>query len=129
MNAPTNNHRPKILTIDDEPELVEIIKTTLEQDGFSVLTATTPQEGLELYEQNWRDIKLVLIDYLMPDMNGAEVFECMQRVNPDVRALLVTACDDNVAKGMFARGLRGFLAKPFYLDDLVRRVRDEVEAV
>ena len=128
MSAPIETDRPKILAIDDEENLLDIMKTALEDEGFSVLTAATPDAGLALYERQWRDIRLVLIDYLMPDMNGDAMFELMQRINPDVRALLVTACDDNVAKSMFARGLRGFLAKPFYLDDLIRRVRDEVEA-
>ena len=128
MNTPSDSRRPIILAIDDEVNLLDIMKTALEDEGFVVLTAPTPQEGLKIYEENWSDIKVVLIDYLMPDMNGDVVFECMQRVNPDVQALLVTACDDNVAKSMFARGLRGFIQKPFFLDDLIRRVRDESEA-
>jgi DNA-binding NtrC family response regulator len=129
MSAPTNNFRPKILAIDDEVKLLDVMKEVLEDEGFEVLTSATAAGGLELYEREWRDIRLVLIDYLMPEMNGDVVFDLMQRVNPDVRALLVTACDDHVAKGMFERGLRGFMSKPFYVDDLIRRVRDEVEAV
>lgn len=128
MNAQIENHRHKILAIDDEENLLYIIKETLEMEGFEVLTAASPSEGLSMYERQWRDIKLVLIDFLMPDLNGDAVFEQMQRVNPDVRALLVTACDDNVAGAMFERGLRGFVQKPFYLEDLIRRVRNEVEA-
>ena len=129
MSVPNDNQRPTILAIDDEESLLSIIKTALEDEGFNVLTASTPQVGLDLYEQNWRDISLVLIDYLMPDMQGDLVLEFMQRINPDVRALLVTASDDNVAKAMMPHGLRGFIPKPFYLDDLIRRVRDEVEAL
>jgi len=45
-----------------------------------------------------------------------------------VRVLLLTACDDQVAKQMFAKGLRGYMQKPFYLDDLIQRVREELES-
>src|SRR5574337_278964 len=101
MSEPTGNSRIKILAVDDEKNLLDVMKIALEENGFEVLIAATPEEGLALYEQQWRDINLVLIDFLMPNMNGDTMFELMQRINPDVRALLVTACDDNVAKGMF----------------------------
>ena len=48
---------------------------------------------------------------------------------PSVPVLLLTACDDRVAKDLFTQGLRGYVQKPFYLNDLIRRVRNEVEAV
>jgi DNA-binding NarL/FixJ family response regulator len=67
-----------------------------------------------------------LLDYLMPDMTGDLVFECLQRINPDVRVLLLTGCDDQVARKMFEVGLRGYIQKPFYIDDLAQRVREEL---
>jgi CheY-like chemotaxis protein len=119
----------QILAIDDEPDVLDVIRLALEDAGFKVLTASGAVEGLELFEQHRRDIKLVLLDYLMPEMTGDLVFESLQRIDPDVRVVLLTACDDNVAKRMFTQGLRGYVQKPFYLDDLVQRVREEVEAV
>ena len=90
-------------------------------------TAAGAREGIEYYERNWQGIDLVLLDYLMPDMTGDLVLECLQKVNPDVRVILLTACDDNVARRMFETGLRGYIQKPFYLDDLVQRVREEID--
>jgi hypothetical protein len=119
---------PRILAIDDEPDILDIVKTCLEDEGFQVHTAASPREGLNFYEKNWRDIRLVLLDYLMPEMTGDLVFESLQRINPDVRVVLLTACEDNVAHRMFANGLRGYLQKPFFLDDLIRRVHEEIEA-
>ena len=124
--SPSGAKKPvQILAVDDEREILDVIKTTLEDEGFSVLTAATPGEGLKAYEEHWRDIELVLLDYLMPEMTGDLVFECLRQINPDVRVVLLTGCDDNVARKMFESGLRGFMQKPFYLDDLVQRVRDE----
>ncbi len=72
------------------------------------------------------DIGLVLLDFVMPDMTGDLVFECLRQKNQDVRVILLTACEDTVARTMFEAGLRGFIQKPFYIDDLVNRVREEL---
>jgi DNA-binding response OmpR family regulator len=115
-----------ILAIDDEPEILEIIKQCLEMEGFQVLTASGPKEGLKLYEERAPEIGVVLLDFLMPEMTGDLVFECLRQKNPDVRVILLTGCEDSVARKMFETGLRGLMQKPFYIDDLVNRVREEL---
>jgi two-component system cell cycle sensor histidine kinase/response regulator CckA len=115
-----------ILAIDDEPEILEIIKQCLEMEGFQVLTASGPKEGLKLYEARAPEIGVVLLDFLMPEMTGDLVFECLRQKNPDVRVILLTGCEDSVARKMFETGLRGLMQKPFYIDDLVNRVREEL---
>jgi DNA-binding response OmpR family regulator len=126
MNDGPVNPQPFVLTIDDESEMLEIIKQSLESEGFQVLTADRPKKGLDIYETRWREIGLVLLDYLMPDMTGDLVFACLQRINPDVRVILLTAYEDRVARTMFETGLRGYIQKPFYVEDLVQRVREEL---
>src|SRR5580704_15972880 len=116
-----------VLTIDDEPDVLDVIKECLESEGFAVIAAPGAKSGLDVYEKRWEEIGVVLLDYLMPDMTGDLVFECLQRINPDVRVLLLTGCDDRVGRGMFEAGLRGFIQKPFYIDDLTQRVREELE--
>ena|SRR5579859_6210176 len=114
-----------VLAIDDEPEILEVLRQCLESEGFQVLAAG-PKAGLDLYEKRWGEIGVVLLDYLMPELNGDLVFECLQQTNPDVRVILLTGCDDRVARKMFEAGLRGYIQKPFYIDDLVQRVREEL---
>ena len=126
MNNDAVSPQKFVLTIDDEPEILEILKQCLESEGFQVLTAAGSKSGIEVYEKRWQEIGLVLLDYLMPDMTGDLVFECLQRINPDVRVLLLTGCDDQVARKMFETGLRGYIQKPFYIDDLSNRVREEL---
>jgi CheY-like chemotaxis protein len=128
MSPTQSESKPAILVIDDEPDILDVVKTCLEQEGYSVHSAAKPSEGIKLYEQHWRHIDLVLLDYLMPDMTGDLVYECLRDVNPDVKVILLTGCDDNVAKRMFEAGLRGYIQKPFFLGDLVSRVRDEIDA-
>jgi len=115
-----------VLAIDDEPEILNIIKECLEMEGFQVLTALGAQAGIKLYEARGKEVGVVLLDYLMPDMTGDLVFECLRQKNPDARVILLTGCEDSVARKMFEAGLRGFIQKPFYLDDLVNRVREEL---
>ncbi|HVM59293.1 MAG TPA: response regulator [Verrucomicrobiae bacterium] len=117
------------LAIDDEPEILDVIRQTLEGEGLPVLTAAGARDGLETYERRWREIGVVLLDYLMPEMTGDLVLECILHINPDARVLLLTGCDDRVARAMFDAGVRGCIQKPFYLDDLVQRVRDELSQV
>ena len=127
--SPTRNKKARvILAIDDEAEILEIIKATFESKGYTIHTASHPSEGIGLYERLWREIDLVLLDFLMPEMTGDLVFECLRNINPGARVLLLTACDDNVAKKMFDDGLRGYIQKPFYLDDLSQRVEEEIDA-
>ena len=65
----------------------------------------------------------------MPNMTGDLVFECLQGQNTDVKVLLLTACDDHVARQMFQAGLRGYIQKPFFLADLIARVTEEIDAL
>ncbi len=126
MNATSANRTPSVLAIDDDANILDIIKTYLEAEGFTVQAQTDPQQGVAWYEQRWRDVDLVLLDYIMPEMDGGKVFERVKQVNPNARVLLLTACDDVVAKKLFQEGLRGYIQKPFYLNQLVREIRDTI---
>ena len=129
MSPVEPSSKPSVLAIDDEPDILDVLKNCLQDAGFTVHTAAGPRDGLKIYEEHWRDIGVVLLDYVMPDMTGDLVYECLRRVNPDAKVILLTGCDDNVAKRLFEAGLRGYIQKPFYIDDLVSRVREEFDAV
>ena len=115
MDAHSNPVSKLILVIDDEPEILDIVRQTLETAGFDVLMALGAKAGLKVYETRGAEIGLVLLDYVMPEMNGDLVFEFLRDKNPDVRVILLTVCEDTVARSMFEAGLRGYIQKPFYL--------------
>jgi DNA-binding NtrC family response regulator len=125
----SNNCSPKecILAIDDEEGFLGVLKEALECEGFMVHTASSPNEAIKLYGERCRDISMVLLDYLLPEMSGDSVFENLQRLNPDVRVVLLTGCEESVAENMFTKGLRGYLQKPFSLQDLTQRIRDAID--
>lgn len=129
MGATDTSSRGRILAIDDELELLDVVRKSLEPSGLEVHTASTAKDGIEFYEKNWKSINVVLLDYLMPEMTGDLIFECLKHQNPDVRTILLTGCDDRVAKPMFQEGLFGYMHKPFSVDDLIQRVHQAIDSV
>jgi CheY-like chemotaxis protein len=125
-----SNSSPKecILAVDDERGFLGMVKEVLECLGFTVHTASSPKEALKLYEEHCRDIGMVLLDYRLPGMSGEMVFEELQRLNPDVRVVLLTGCQESVADKMLTKGLRGYLQKPFGIRELGQKIRSAIDA-
>jgi two-component system, cell cycle sensor histidine kinase and response regulator CckA len=128
MVPPKSSKKECVLAIDDEAGFLGMLKAALECYDFTVHTASSPKEAITLYRDHQRDIRMVLLDYLLPEMSGELVFENLQGLNPDVRVVLLTGCEESVAEKMLKTGLRGYLQKPFSLPDLVQRVRDAIDA-
>jgi len=120
--------KPCVLVIDDEAGFRSFLSDALEDQGYRVIAASSPQEAIQIYQERWREIDVVLLDYWLPPMTGTSVFDELQRLNPDVRVVLVTGCHDPVAARMFKKGLRGYLKKPFSLPELAQKVRDAINA-
>jgi DNA-binding response OmpR family regulator len=113
-----------ILAIDDDTELLDSVRRTLIREGWVVLTASDPAEGLQSYEAHWRGISLVLLDYYMPRLRGDEVWERLKRINPRVRVLWMSASDDYIPRKMRNGGHCGFVQKPATRKELTRRIRE-----
>lgn len=103
-----------VLVVDDEPGLVHLVSDMLEHQGHRALTAHSGAEGLAHLEARCAEIDLVILDMVMPVMDGEEFLEHMERMCPDVPVLLVTGqvpysppCKSR------ASNIRGFLPKPF----------------
>lgn len=112
-----------VLAIDDEPYIQDILKIVLEAEGYTVLTASNGRESIQLYKEHWRNIHVVLLDFMMPEMTGDKVFDHLKQINPNVPVLLVSGSADLACQAnMLAKGVRGVVHKPFYLTDLVQQV-------
>ena len=81
--------RAKILLVDDEPDLVEIVKRQLELYGWEVITSANGKEGLERATNEKPDV--IVLDINMPVMNGHDMLDCLRR-NPDLRDTAVIMC-------------------------------------
>ena len=117
--------RETVLLIDDEEMILDVSAKMLEELGYKVITATGGREGLLAYEQNKDRIDLVILDMIMPEFGGREVFDTMIRINPSVRVLLSSGYSlDSQAKEIMQRGCKGFIQKPFTMTALSKKIRE-----
>ncbi|MFL7813427.1 MAG: response regulator transcription factor [Anaerolineales bacterium] len=111
----------KILAVDDEKRMVRFIQLNLEQDGFQVVTAYNGKEALEQVRTQLPD--LVLLDIMMPDINGFEVLKKIREVS-SVPVIMLTAKgeEDDRIQGL-ELGADDYITKPFSPRELVSRIR------
>ena len=119
-----------ILIVDDEPKNVELLRQSLEHDGYENIESTTDsREALPLFEKF--NPSLVLLDLRMPHLDGFQVMKQLQSVGkgdsmPPI--LVLTAQSDNlICLRAFERGARDFMGKPFNIHELLSRVRNSLE--
>jgi len=111
-----------ILVIEDEPHIVLGLKDALEFEGFAVLTAPNGRVGIELTQKERPDA--ILLDLMLPDLNGYQVCEDVRRTNQFVPIIMLTAKSQEADK---IRGLQAgaddYVTKPFSVGELVARIR------
>lgn len=118
-----------ILIIDDIVDNIQVAMSILKEDNYNLSFAQDGAEGLELIESNPHEFDLVLLDIMMPRMNGYEVCSKL-KANPmttDIPVIFLTAKADidSLSKG-FAKGAVDFITKPFHADELLARVKTHV---
>jgi two-component system, OmpR family, response regulator VicR len=120
--------KPKrILCIEDEPEMIELMRLILSRKGYDVTGASGGQDGLEKMRREMPD--LVLLDLMMPDMGGWEVYQQMKADEnlKEVPVIIVTAKAQSIDKvlGLYIAKVDDYIAKPFNPSELI----DSVEQV
>lgn len=116
--------KQSIVCVEDEPEMVDLIRLILSRKGFEVHGAGTGTEGLELIRNKEPD--LVLLDLMMPDMDGWEVYQQMKadEKTRDIPVIVVTAKAQSIDKvlGIHIAKVDDYIAKPFSPQDLLASV-------
>jgi CheY-like chemotaxis protein len=101
----------------------------LRQDGHDVLLAAGGVEGVTVYSGAWRDVDLVVLDMVMPDLGGREVHAALARINPDVRVVLSSGYAlEGAMTDAVAGGRAWVLQKPYALEELRRVVGEALGA-
>jgi CheY-like chemotaxis protein len=118
-----------ILVIDDELALVNLLRSFLEQLGCRVTTQTSSVDALEAFRLEPARFDVVITDQVLPGVTGLELAAEMIRARPDLPILMCTgAASPAINKTIAAAvGIRDYLNKPVYLDDLARCVRRALE--
>lgn len=122
MGATVMENKSRILVVDDEPSINDLISTSLRFVGFEVRTAANGQEALRVAEE-FKPQAMVL-DVMLPDLNGFEVCEKIRNEGQDIGVLFLTAKDATEDKVYgLTRGGDDYMTKPFSLEELVARLK------
>jgi two-component system, cell cycle sensor histidine kinase and response regulator CckA len=112
-----------VLLIDDENMILDVGKMMLERLGYRVYTASNGKEALEIFKNRKKEIDLVILDMIMPDMGGGETFDQLKTIDSDVKVLLSSGYSiDGQASDILKRGCQGFIQKPFSMAEVSKKV-------
>ena len=117
-----------LLLVDDEKNVLAVTSQILSRSGYTVIEAKSGREAIERYSRSKDNIDLVILDMVMPEMGGGDVFDRLKEINPGVKVLLASGYSlEGQAREIMKRGCDGFIQKPFSLSELVDRVKSILE--
>jgi CheY-like chemotaxis protein len=118
-----------VLVVDDNVFVLNTISAGLRHAGYTVLTAHTPAEAIEIALRHSGPIQLILLDVILPGMDGPELASQFLQLHPEARSLFMSGLPDTprVAEEILSRGL-AFLPKPFLPQTLAQKVREVLAA-
>ncbi|MFD0705278.1 response regulator transcription factor [Alloscardovia venturai] len=118
----TQNNEARLVVVDDEPSIRELLSASLHFSGFEVVTAANGTEAIEVILENNPD--LIVMDVMMPDIDGFTVTSRIRQEGIDAPVLFLTARDDTQDKVMgLTVGGDDYVTKPFSLEEVVARIR------
>lgn len=118
----------RIMVVDDEKIVRDIVVESLGSFGYTVTACEDGHEAVEVYRREGDEIDMVILDLIMPKMNGSDTFSALKVIDPDVRVMLSSGYSANQeVKGLLDNGACGFLVKPFTLSELAEEVHRIVD--
>ena len=125
--APVSAARPRILIVDDEPSMREMLGIVMRRDGYDVVVAGSGKDGIARLEAESFD--LLLSDIRMPDLGGVDVLRAAKTINRDLVVFMMTAfASTETAVEAMRLGAVDYLIKPFSMDELRLKVRRQLDA-
>jgi len=118
----------KILIVDDEALIRDIAREIVQEFGYASETCCDGEQAIAYYRDHYLEIDLVILDLIMPKINGHDCFSALKKINPDIKAIVSSgyAIDDEVNK-ILKEGASGFLKKPFEMNDLLNCIKKALE--
>jgi two-component system chemotaxis response regulator CheY len=115
----------RLLVIDDAPSVLKALQDTLEAHGYEVYEAINGEEGLIRYREVKPDV--VLMDILMPEMDGLSATRCIMDHDPDAKIIVVTAMGkQGLEKDCIEAGASDYITKPYKTKDLLKTINSQV---
>jgi len=113
--------------VEDDESIRKLLVRVLSQNGYSVLDAATPREAIKLCELH-RDIRLMLTDIIMPQMNGYELSKAVAALAPRMKVVFMSGYTDNaLPRQDISEPGRVFLEKPLKVETVLRKIREVLE--
>jgi len=127
-DAPIATGTETVLVVEDEATILDLIKSVLEHNGYTVLTAQKPSQALAQAVDHPGDIHLLITDVVMPEMNGKELKERMIQIRPAIKVLYMSGYTSNVImhRGVLENNVH-FMQKPFSIRGLTDKVRSVLD--
>ncbi|MFC1557934.1 response regulator [candidate division KSB1 bacterium] len=117
-----------ILIVDDNRDIRKVLKMQLELLGYKSLQASNGYEAMKVFEDNRNRIDLVLLDLIMPLMDGMETFRHLKKIKSDINVLILTGdIQDEKVEKMLNEGAKGFIKKPFQLSNLSNIINKTIQ--
>jgi CheY-like chemotaxis protein len=115
----------KVLVIDDDPNIVDLVQKVLEFEGYESIGAYNAKEALNVLENQWKDIKIIICDYMMPEMDGLDLVKNIRK-NPlykDIKIIMLTAMDTfDIIKQSLLLGVKDYIVKPFDPQEVINAI-------
>ena len=116
------------MLVDDETAIRDICSQTLIKFGYTVLTATSGEEALELFSNREKQIDLTIMDLGMPGMGGLRCLQEIRRIHPSAKVLIASGYSiEGTLDEALKNGAVGFVTKPFQLNDLLYKIRNALD--
>jgi two-component system KDP operon response regulator KdpE len=117
----------RILVVDDERQIIRMLRASLQSSGYEVLTANNGIEGLERFESGRPD--LIITDLAMPEMNGLELTQAVRRLDRTPIIVLSVRDTDVMKVKALDEGADDYLTKPFSMPELLARIRTQFRRI
>jgi CheY-like chemotaxis protein len=119
-----------VLLVDDEKMILDVGQAMLEKLGYQVFVAQDGQAAVEIISANNTQIDLVILDLVMPEMDGDTTFDHIRAINPGIPVLLSSGYSvDGKATEILQKGCNGFIQKPFNISKLSQKIRQVLEDI
>lgn len=124
----SNQRAPRLLVVNDEPTIIELLAASLRYAGFEVITATSGTEAVQAARQHHPD--LVVLDVTLPDMDGFEVFRRLRAGGSRIPVIFLSArvTMEDKTRGL-ALGGEDYIPKTFSLEEVVARIRGALHLI
>ena len=112
-----------IMVVEDESMLLDLVSDVLKGQGFEVLLAPNGKQAVELFKEQGQEVALVILDMIMPEMDGPATFNALRSMNPSLKVLISSGfSQDSSVQKLLNNGAAGFVAKPYQTEDLLRAI-------